>query len=267
MSAGNLEAIRDWSNRYFYKKSDVNEFFMKINAGLKAYKLTLLSSKNATINVVENVASNPQSYSVQTDRSGIYSGLFFFSSGSSITCTCGSKTATVTLTDSVMTINVNEYVVGDLIPTAPPINDSHILESSRFDSDHSGYRAFDKGAGNREFVTAANARPSYIGWHFDNPVICTKITIQSVSDYQTSLTKELILQASNDGTNWIDLVTFTVLLSSVQTKDVDVPVELYNPYSYLRVYSDDNWRQSSSSSTNPNLSIAELTFYGYVPED
>lgn len=83
---GDLEAIRDWVNRYYYKKSEVNEFFAKLNtSGLKAYGLTIVADADDEINISETTETNPQSYTITIPASGTYTSLFFFHSGSTLT--------------------------------------------------------------------------------------------------------------------------------------------------------------------------------------
>ena len=142
---GNIQAIRDWANKFYYKQSDVNEFFLKMDAGLIAYKLTFLSSINSTVHVVEDAGTNPQSYDVVTDKNGIVTALLFFHSGSTLTCTCGSKSATAQLTSYVMTINVNNYTISDLHPTAiVNNNDPDLIYSNTAASGKYPYFAFNK---------------------------------------------------------------------------------------------------------------------------
>ena len=87
MGAGNIEAIRDWSGRYFYKKSDVAEFFTKLNTGLMAYKFRIVSSPNANITITESALTNPQTYHITTYEDGRYDGLFFFHDQCTLTFT------------------------------------------------------------------------------------------------------------------------------------------------------------------------------------
>lgn len=96
-TAGNIEAIRDWVNRYYYKKSDVNKYFIRLNEGLTAYALTLVGPANTTCTIVEQVQSNPQTYNVDLPSSGVYTGIFFFTQGSTITLTAGQYLETHTL--------------------------------------------------------------------------------------------------------------------------------------------------------------------------
>lgn len=90
MAAGDVTAIRDWSNKYFYSKDEVDEFFVKSNAGLLAYKFTIIDTPSNEISVTEDASTNPQTYTFETGTDGIYTGLFFFHSGSTLTFNNGS---------------------------------------------------------------------------------------------------------------------------------------------------------------------------------
>ena len=96
-TAGNIEAIRDWVNRYYYKKSDVNKYFTRLNEGLTAYALTLVGPANTTCTIAEQVQSNPQTYYVDLPSSGVYTGIFFFTTGSTIVLSAGQYLETYTL--------------------------------------------------------------------------------------------------------------------------------------------------------------------------
>ena len=85
MSAGNIDAIRDWVDRYFYKKSEVNSFLIKLDSGLKAYILKINGVPNATVTITENAQTDPQSYEIDLNADGKYEYPFFFHSGSTIT--------------------------------------------------------------------------------------------------------------------------------------------------------------------------------------
>ena len=84
IKTGNIEAIRDWTKRYFYTKSDVSEFFTKLNTGLTAYKLTLVGPANTDIHIAEDYQTDTQEYDIKLLSNGTYSGLFFFHADSTL---------------------------------------------------------------------------------------------------------------------------------------------------------------------------------------
>ena len=82
---GSLEAVRDWVNRYYYKKSEINKFFAKLNtSGLKAYGLTFIADEGDEIYMIEDALSDTQSYTIEIPACGEYTSLFFFHSGSTL---------------------------------------------------------------------------------------------------------------------------------------------------------------------------------------
>ena len=266
MSVGNIQAIRDWVNKYYYKQSDVNEFFLKMNAGLSAYKLTFLSSANATIHVVEDAVTDPQSYDVNTDSSGIGMALLFFHSGSTLTCTCGSKTATAQLTDYVMVINVNNYAVSDLHPTAMNSNnDPDLIHSNLNQSGKHPYFAFDKkenysqaGGWNYWYNNDVQS-PVYIGLHFPQKVVCDNIVIccDLRSGGKTATYK---IQGSDDKINWTDISDeFTITATNQKDQRITRSVNVYAGYENLRLY--------FSTSTYSLMDCWEVYFNGYVPAE
>ena len=106
--AGNLEANRDWVERYFYKKSDINGFLVNFNDGLTAYGLTIYGPENAEITITEQNQQNPQSYIVKTNSQGSCQGLFFFHSGATVNFyISGAVVYTTTLNEYIDIIVIN----------------------------------------------------------------------------------------------------------------------------------------------------------------
>ena len=58
---GNINAIREWSRRYFYTKEDINYFVTKLNEGYKGYALTFVGPRNT------KVVINPEHYEFLKD--------------------------------------------------------------------------------------------------------------------------------------------------------------------------------------------------------
>ena len=111
--AGNIEAIRDWSKRYFYTKSDIGEFFIKQSSGLSAYSLTIVGPANTQITINDNDQSNPQEYVITTDSRGTYQSLFFFNDGNTLTLTGTGIYESYTLSEYIATI----WLVQVIMPT------------------------------------------------------------------------------------------------------------------------------------------------------
>ena len=109
-TAGNIEAIRDWVNRYYYKKSEVNKYFTRLNEGLTAYALTLIGHANEQVTLTELNQQSPQTYTITLNSDGIYQGLFFFNTGSTLAITGRSVYNNFTLTSYVDSITLTEFI-------------------------------------------------------------------------------------------------------------------------------------------------------------
>ena len=109
-TAGNIEAIRDWVNRYYYKKSDVNQYFTKLNGGLTAYGLTIIGNANEQITLTELNQQSPQTYTITLNSDGVYQGLFFFNTGSTLSITGQSIYNNFTLTNYIDTIVLTTFI-------------------------------------------------------------------------------------------------------------------------------------------------------------
>ena len=131
------------------------------------------------------------------------------------------------------------------------------------DSAYSGtssYMAFDDDE-NTKWVTntASSGEGPYIRYAFVNPTCVKRVYIdfRSANTYSSVITYKV--QASNDGSSWVDLTenqTVTIVGS-----DAHIPVTLNidndNYYLYYRVY-----KISASASDNNRLAMFTLQFYG-----
>ena len=103
---GNINAIREWSRRYFYTKEDINYFVTKLNEGYKGYALTFVGPRNKKVTV------NPNNYIFTLNSDGWYRHIFFFSRGQEITIEVeDGETITYQLDEYNDTINLSPYVI------------------------------------------------------------------------------------------------------------------------------------------------------------
>ena len=104
----NIEAIRDWTKKYYYSKEEIQDFFAKSNAGLKAYNLIITGPALTTITITEQTQTDPQTYEITTDEEGNYKNLFFFHANSVIELTyTGSTSVSYTLSNYIDTISIS----------------------------------------------------------------------------------------------------------------------------------------------------------------
>lgn len=129
-SAGDITAIRDWANRFFYTKEEVADLLIKSTiSGLKAYILTFAAPQNTDITIEERTQTDPQNYSFNMGPSTIYKSIFFFHQNATILVNGNS----ITLDSYTKTISVNSNgylpasILSNIIFTAP--KDSNIWEN------------------------------------------------------------------------------------------------------------------------------------------
>ena len=223
--AGNIEAIRDWSKRYFYTKSDVSEFFTKLNTGLTAYKLTIIGPANTEITITDNDQTNPQEYVVKTDSTGKYIGLFFFNEGNALSLTSGTYSASHQLDDYVDFITMVPLVIATPVMTSDTTPSGHVTCSSNFNT-YPGWHAFKQlGAHDRGWVSAGgDVVGAWIKYEFPEPVNILKLTVYNRNESgqgsiggNNRIIHHFKFQGSSDDSNWHDFGT--IELENIGGKD------------------------------------------------
>ena len=237
--AGNIEAIRDWSKRYFYTKSDVSEFFTKLNTGLTAYKLTIIGPANTTVNITENASTNPQTYVIKTQSNGIYTGLFFFHSGSTLNLSAGSYSATHVLSNYVDIISLVSLIIATPIMTSATTPSGEVITDNQYDANYAAWRAFKQEIDNNGWVTKSTGLPAYIGFHFTQPIVIVKILTNN-RNYngtaaQIGAPTKFYFQGSNDGTNWTD-IQYCEATNLAYAAQNEYYIINDTAYSYYRLY-------------------------------
>ena len=117
------------------------------------------------------------------------------------------------------------------------------------------YGAFDKvinDSSNAYKFVSNGHKPSYVGYKFTQPVNIGRFEITpSARDIPTNF----ILQGSNNGSDWIDIQTYTDLtMSGLVTKSFDVANS--SSYEYYRLYVLE-----TNESSRSYVQIVELNFY------
>lgn len=237
--AGNIEAIRDWSRRYFYTKSDVSEFFTKLNTGLTAYKLTIVGPANASISITENAQSNPQSYSIKTASNGTYTGLFFFHAGSTLSLTGTGIGSTHILSNYVDIIYVTSIVIATPVMTGDTTPSGEVIKSNQYSGTYAAWRAFRQVIDDNGWVTTNDGLPQWIGYHFTQPVTIVKLVTNNRNyngtPAQIGAPTKFYLQGSGDGVTWADI---QYCESANQAYAGENTYDIFNDtsYSYYRLY-------------------------------
>ena len=257
--AGNIEAIRDWSRRYFYTKSDVSEFFTKLNTGLTAYKLTIVGPANTSISITENAQSNPQSYSIKTASNGTYTGLFFFHAGSTLSLTGTGISASYVLSDYIDNIYVTAIVIATPVMTSDTTPSGEVIKSSQHDSSYAAWRAFRQVIDSTGWVSVNTGMPQWIGYHFTQPVTIIKLVTNNRNyngtPAQISAPTKFYLQGSGDGTNWED-IQYCEASNLAYAAENEYTIANNSSYSYYRLY--------ITESTGSGVSLSKLDMYKVV---
>ena len=216
MSVGSLEAIRDWGNTFFYTKEEIADFFIKSSEGLLPYKLTIMGRSLVSVTLVEDIQTDPQSYTVITDSNGKYTGVFLFhedspllitgSDGSYLEYTLSSQEAVIELVPLViatpiMTSNTTPNTVGVCRANS---------EMSYGGNVYAAWRAFTQNPDVNPQWTPTG-KNGWIEYEFNDPTVIKKIEVyvapwSSSGGYADSRgSKAFELLASNDKTNWTSL--------------------------------------------------------------
>ena len=237
MAGGNIEAIRDWSNKYFYTKDQVSDFFTKLNTGLIAYKLTIYGSKNSNIQITEDAISNPQTYNIKIPNDGIYTSLFFFHDASTLTFT---NLSTFETTTQVLSSGVYEYLIqlSPYIIISPKMisrtsPSGYVIWSywadtpggGRTNTDSHAWEAFDQDSSTdigRNWTTG-----SYIELEFPSPVEVLKVKVNGStkgSSYIANSTYKILatISESVEESAYVDLGTLT-MADNTGEKIIDNP--------------------------------------------
>lgn len=237
--AGDLTAIRDWSRRYFYTKSEVSEFFTKLNTNLTAYKFNLIGPKNKTVTLADNATVNPQTYTIQLNPYGLYTGLFFFNEGETLTITVtDGETISYNLGPYTDTIYLNELTI------ATPIMTSNTAPSGKITVSHSWngapWRAFNRNESTSDYWEAGSSSPRWLCYEFPEQKIIyrIKMMIYVPGDPQPSTDtfgkpQDFDWQASNDGENWDVIYTQNVTLDR-DVRWLDLTIENPTYYKYYK---------------------------------
>ena len=203
---GNINAIREWTRRYFYTKEDINYFISKLNEGYKGYALTIIGPKN------KKVVITPGNYEFTLNSDGWYRYIFFFSQGQEITLEVeDGDTMTYQLDTYIDTINVSPYVI------ATP---QHLVGESFKPSGYTTTSGGGNGAGAFDRIetdaaaNVADITPIVNGWicyEFPEPTViykCKFILYPFGAHWDPARPTHFDLQVSNDTEQWSAIYTF-----------------------------------------------------------
>ena len=107
---------------------------------------------------------------------------------------------------------------------------------------------------------------SWICYHFDRAYKMTSMTINSFTDYSSSATKSMIIEGSNDGTTWTNILltgnSFSLNSNLHTLTPNNVNLNSDTAYEYVRLRS----LEPMGASYQPSVFIDEIFVYGYKSE-
>lgn len=105
---------------------------------------------------------------------------------------------------------------------------------------------------------------SWIQYYFETPVRMTMMTVWAFADYSGSTTKSFIIEGSNDGTTWTNILasgeeSCDITASLHQNYINEIPLDSTDSYAYVRLRS----LEPMGASYQPTMFIDEIFVYGY----
>ena len=134
-------------------------------------------------------------------------------------------------------------------------------DSSDAGSYYAPYFAFNESYGYDTYTWATiNALPQWIRYQFPNPVCIKKlITVHRNEDnryHNTRAVSNFTFQASNNGTNWVNLKDCVITQKTSHYK-AEFEIDNDNEYTYYRLYVTGNF----NNSTGTGCGFAEVEMY------
>jgi hypothetical protein len=108
---------------------------------------------------------------------------------------------------------------------------------------------------------------SWIRYEFDKAENMTSMKILAFADYSSGTTKNMIIEGSNDGETWDNILaegtSFTLTASLHENYENEVDLDPTNAYKYVRLRS----LEPMGASYQPSVFIDEIYVYGYGATD
>ena len=108
---------------------------------------------------------------------------------------------------------------------------------------------------------------SWIRYEFDKAENMTSMKILAFADYSSGTTKNMIIEGSNDGETWDNILaegsSFTLTASLHENYENEVDLDPTNAYKYVRLRS----LEPMGASYQPSVFIDEIYVYGYETTD
>lgn len=154
-----------------------------------------------------------------------------------------------------------QCILKDHVPTMTNATSpsGEVLVSSSLDG-YEAYNAFDKNDNTiwASIINSTSTPTEYLGYRFDNPNCVRKIYFKNRTNSAVEGVKSpinIIVQASNDGSNWIDLLSYTNN-NTTSACETYIDIENSNYYLHYRLYI------AGVLYNERNICLAELDFFG-----
>ena len=156
-----------------------------------------------------------------------------------------------------------EVEIVPLVPTLTSNTGSDGGEASvsdRYSADYDAWRAFDGNSSGNDWLTSGAQSDSFawIKYKFTVPTIVRKVSYVAEGNFVF----DVILQGSNDDSNWYDIGKTVTLSMSPSKEEHEFNVENNTAYMYYRLYCTN----STHNTNKKYYGLYELQFYGYQME-
>ena len=267
---GNINAIREWSRRYFYTKEDINYFVTKLNEGYKGYALTFVGPRN------KKVVVNPGNYEFTLNSDGWYRYIFFFTLRQEITIEVeDGETITYQLDAYNDTINLSPYVIATEQMTGIYQPSGYITERQHWNG--SPIYVFDRN--DASIWECSYPNEAWICYEFPEPKTIYKIKIVTANLGEMSgidywgRPRHFDIQVSNNGSDWTTIYTQDKTMSA-NDNTIEFFINDPKPYIYYRFwqYSADmidnvTDPENPRSLWTPNYALLKEIYYYTIEQD
>lgn len=275
--AGDIEAIRDWTQSTRYVKDDIDYFFMRmVNDGLTAYDTTFRGMPNDLV-TLEGLSSG-EIYEVQLDEGGKARKLLFFDEGESVDVDMMTGTQTYSLVSKHREITTE---CDNTIPamTSATTPSGQVTTTSQYDSNHAGYMAFDRQSCDMTYldgawIASANDSTPCITYDYGKNVFGNTLRLDLVNNGPT-VDRELFVEGSLNGTDWFNIlengesVTKTFTQNTRETYYVELN---WSKMRYVRIrgvepFYGGSWQYACAFDTIQVIGAYEVKPYSYIFKD
>ena len=263
---GNINAIREWSRRYFYTKADINYFITKLNEGLKGYALTIIGPRNKKVTIT------PGNYEFTLNSDGWYRYIFFFTLGQEITIEVeDGETITYQLDEYNDTINLSPYVIATEQMTSIYQPSGYITESGHY---HGLVNAFNRNDEDwwDNWIETSGISNQWLCYEFPEPKTVYKVTIMLTPFHYASGVDNIMrpehfaIQASNDGENWVNIYEVDRVIPSDENS-VSFDISDPKPYIYYRYWVYTSTIEYATTWYNNVLTAVKEIYYYAIEQD